>query len=379
MTLLSRITVLLTLLVLTGVLAPAPNTQGADLTWFDKIITPPQQVPPPSRPLRPLLQKADGSPIKTLEEWKPVRAEIKQAWADFLGPLPSRPDSFDLKILKTDVLETVTRELVEYNVEPGRRVQAYVLRPREASRTKKPGVVNFHGTTPDTSRSMVGLGTTKPGRNTGLKLAQRGFVVICPANFLWEESTYLKSVAAAKARNPQSLGMATMLADGIRAVDLLLTFPDVDPHKIGTIGHSLGGKEALYLAAFDDRIQAAVASEGGVGLNSTNWDASWYLGSAVKKPGFPRDHHELVALIAPRPLLVIGGETGRGCSDGDRSWPYIEVGQQVTKLYGLSPRQGLFNHHEGHLFSPESQERAFEWLERSLQKNSRKPTPSGVG
>ncbi|HWL10179.1 MAG TPA: dienelactone hydrolase family protein [Planctomicrobium sp.] len=368
MTRFSGMTPFLPLLLLTAVFATNSVVQGEDSAWFQEIITPPQMVPAPSPPLRPLLEKTDGSHITTLEEWKPVRAELKQSWADFLGPLPSRPATFDLKSIQTDVLETVTRELVEYNVEDGRRVQAYVLRPKETTAAKRPALVVFHGTTPDTSRSMVGLGTTKPGRDTGLKLAQRGFVVICPANFLWEESSYLKSVAAAKKRNPQSLGMATMLSDGIRAVDLLLTFPDVDPQRVGTIGHSLGGKEALYLIAFDDRIQAGVASEGGIGLHSTNWEAPWYLGPAVKEPDFPRNHHELVALIAPRPFLVLGGETGSGCADGDRSWPYIEAGQHVTKLYGLPPQQGLFNHHEGHLFSPESQRRAFEWLEHSLPK-----------
>jgi len=358
-------------LVLAAVPGASPAVHGEDVTFFQKIVLPPKEVPPPSRPLRPLLRKRDGSPITTLEEWKPVRAEMKQAWADFLGPLPSAAPQFDLKILQSDIVETdgleaVTRELIEYNAEPGRRVQAYVLRPKAPSATKRPGVAVFHGTTPDTSRSMVGLGTTKPGRNTGLKLAQQGFVVICPSNYLWEESNYLKSVAAAKKRHPDSLGMATMLADGMRAVDLLLTFPDVDSQRIGAVGHSLGGKEVLYLMAFDDRIQAGVASEGGLGLDSTNWEAPWYLEPSIKDPKFPRNHHELLALIAPRPFLVLGGEAGRGCSDGDRSWPYLDVAQQVTKLYGIPPRQGLYNHHQGHLFSPESQELAFEWLKRSL-------------
>ena len=44
----------------------------------------------------------------------------------------------------------------------------------------------------------------------------------------------------------------------IRAIDLLTSLPDVDPHRIGVIGHSLGGHNALFVAAFDDRIAAAV-------------------------------------------------------------------------------------------------------------------------
>lgn len=341
---------------------------GADVSWLSSVTTAPSVVPATSRPLRPLLQQADGTPIKTTAEWSPVRAEIKQAWLEFLGPVSACPEHLDVQTLKSDRLEDCTRELIEYNAEAGRRVRAHLLRPHGKSSSKQPALVLFHGTTPDTSKSDVGLGS-KPGRNTGLKLAAHGFIVICPDNFLWEEKTYLDAVAAAKQRHPHSLGMATMLADGQRAIDVLLTLPDVDPARIGAIGHSLGGKETLYLTAFDDRIRAGVASEGGLGLDSTNWDAPWYLGPAVKSPEFPRDHHELLALIAPRPFLVLGGETGRGCSDGNRSWPYIAAGQDISRLYGLPVRQGLLNHHEGHLFSPASHEKAIEWLQCYTAEN----------
>ena len=162
-------------------------------------------------------------------------------------------------------------------------------------------------------------------------------------------------------------GMATMLADGMRAVDILAALPDVDPERIGAIGHSLGAKEVLYLMAFDDRVKAGVSSEGGISLPSTNWDAPWYLGPAAKKSDFPRDHHELLAIIAPRPLLVLGGETGRGAADGNRSWPHIAAAQKVYRLYGEPVRLGLLNHGEGHKFSPASGEKSFAWLEAGLK------------
>jgi hypothetical protein len=151
-------------------------------------------------------------------------------------------------------------------------------------------------------------------------------------------------------------------------VDVLLSFPDVDSKRIGTIGHSLGGKEALYLLAFDDRVHAGIASEGGVGLTFSNWDAPWYLGPEINEPAFPRNHHELLALIAPRPFLVLGGEEGRGCADGDRSWPFLLVGQKVSRLYGDTVQIGLLNHHQGHRLSPETAEKAFAWLDLVLKR-----------
>lgn len=94
------------------------------------------------------------------------------------------------------------------------------------------------------------------------------------------------------------------------------------------IGHSLGAKEALYLAAFDPRITAMVSSEGGIGTAMSNGDAEWYLGHIVEQPGFAREHHELLALAAPRPFLLVGG----GSADGAASWPWIAAGLPVYRL-----------------------------------------------
>ncbi|HEX6985066.1 MAG TPA: sialidase, partial [Planctomycetaceae bacterium] len=144
--------------------------------------------------------------------------------------------------------------------------------------------------------------------------------------------------------------------------------PDVDSDRIGAIGHSLGAKEVLYLMAFDDRVKAGVASEGGVGLTFTNWDAPWYLGPEARDPAFPRDHHELLALAAPRPLLILAGESGPGAADGDRTWPYVAAAREVYRLYGEPARLGLLNHRQGHRLSPETAEKAFEWLEAYLRR-----------
>lgn len=335
--------------------------QAEDVSWLKEVTTPPAVIPAPRHPLHPLMKKPDGEPVQSMEDWLAKRVELRRVWSEFLGPAPAPADALDVKVLKSDRLDDVTRDLIEYSPEAGRRVQGYVVRPNPSSSTPRPAVVIFHGTSEETARPEVGLGT-RTDRNTGLKLARQGFVVICPSNFLWEEPKYSEAVAAARKRNPQSLGMMTMLNDAMRAVDVLLTFADVDPERIGTVGHSLGGKEVLYLMAFDDRVKAGVSSEGGLGLDSTNWDAEWYLGPEIRKPDFPRDHHELLAMIAPRPFLVLGGESGKGCSDGDRSWPFLLAGQEVSRLYGPTPRQGLLNHHEGHAYSEASQQKAFEWL-----------------
>ena len=114
--------------------------------------------------------------------------------------------------------------------------------------------------------------------------------------------------------------------------------------------------------AFDERIRAGVASEGGVALESTNWNASWYLGDLATDPSWERNHHELLAFTVPRPLLIIGGESGPGAADGTRSWPLIQSAHAVSSLSKFPIRLGLLNHGLGHPLPRKELEKGIEWL-----------------
>lgn len=342
-----------------------------DVSWLREVTTVPQLEKRDQRKLSPLLTTTNSKPITTLAAWKKRRQAIHKAWLKFLGPMPKRP-AVKLKTLRTDRLKTVTRTLVEYESEPGLKVQGYLLKPNDLKPgEKRAGIVALHPTTRDTIEPIAGVKGPEE-KQIGLKLAQRGFVVFCPRCFLWQDAkNYNEAVATFKKRHPKTLGMRKMLYDARRGVDVLESLSYVDAKRIGAVGHSLGAKETLYLMAFDDRIKAGVASEGGLAFDSTNWDAPWYLGKAIHKKGFPRNHHELLALIAPRPFLVLGGEKGRGAADGNRSWPFLASAQPVCKLYGQPPRLALYNHGRGHAIPPKAMSRLVEWLEVYLEHRSR--------
>jgi dienelactone hydrolase len=277
--------------------------------------------------------------------------------------MPDPRPAVKLESLKTELAGQVHRELVRYECEPGTFVEGYLLRGADSrDGRRRPGIVALHQTTQNSIDEIAGVkGPTDMA--IGAKLAQNGFVVFCPRCFLWQDAAdYNEAVARHRKRHPQSLGMAKMLYDAMRAVDVLVSLPDVDADRIGVCGHSLGAKETLYLAAFDERIKAAVASEGGLGLRSTNWDAPWYLGSAIQDESFPLNHHQLLALVAPRPFLILAGESGRGAADGDRSWPLLEAALPVWKLYVEPVHLGLRNHHLGHALPPGEYAFLQEWL-----------------
>jgi dienelactone hydrolase len=264
----------------------------------------------------------------------------------------------------------VLRRSVRIEVEPDVWVDAIVLTPDRQSIPDRslPGCIALHPTTSMHIEELAGLHGKGP-RAVGWHLAKRGFAVICPKCFLWQDAdSFDSAVAKHRSRHPDALGMAKMLFDAQRAVDALANLPEVDPTRLAAVGHSLGAKQVLYLMAFDARIRVGVASEGGLAYDSTNWDAPWYLGQSLHdQANLNFDHAQLLALIAPRPLLVMGGEAGPGAADGTRSLALMSAAASVWKLYSEPLHLGLWNHGEGHVWDSPQLERAVEWLRSGLE------------
>jgi dienelactone hydrolase len=305
--------------------------------------------------------------ITSLDAWKRRRDSIERRWRDYLGAIEKPRVAPQPTVLEEDQPEdrAIVRRLIRYESEPGVAVDAYVLRPRDQSAQRRPAVAVFHSTVDYTIRQPAGLEGPE-AVHIGLHLARRGYVTLCPRNFLWAQGRpghIDQAVAWLRQRHPGITGMAKMLFDCQRAVDLLAAEPDVDPNRIGSIGHSLGAKEVLYLAAFDPRVRATVSSEGGIGIDFSNWDAPWYLGDAVKRPGFGMDHAEVLSLAAPRAFLLLAGES----ADGDRSWPYIDANLPVWRLNGAPQALGWINHRAGHAFPLATADRAYQWLDYFLK------------
>lgn len=308
--------------------------------------------------LPPLLKKKDGSVIDNLLEWGEKRNSLRQVWLDYLGEIPSNNKPPVLSIVSENKIEDLIIQEIEYEGEPGVAVRAYLITPNFIRRPL-PGIVAFHSTSDSEMRFIAGIekGHIVP---FGFRIAKQGFVVICPQCFLWADSSSKKENEVTKRfheRHPGSKGMAKMLFDGKRAVDVLERLSYVDSNRIGALGHSLGAKEVLYLAAFDDRVKVGVSNEGGIGIRFSNWDAPWYLGSEIRN--FDHMHHEVLALIAPRPFLLIGGES----ADGEKSRSYINAVSPVYEIYG-EKKQNLefYNHGHGHSPTPYSEKLTYNWM-----------------
>ncbi len=295
------------------------------------------------------------------------RDVIKRRWLTYLGPLATQKRTLPkLEILQRKQVGNVERILVKYEVLPGDFVEAYILKPLELNR-KVPGLVVLHSTVDNSIDLPAGI-NGRPEEFHGLGAAQRGMIAIVPRNYLWPTNYGIKAREMAEQflmKYPGSKGMARMLYDAQVATDILTAMPEVDANRIGCVGHSLGAKEVLYLAAFDERIKATVFSEGGISTKFSNWDAAWYLGDTINK-SFHHDHDELLALIAPRPFLLIAGDS----ADGDRSWPSIAKAMAVYGFYHRKPTIAFYNHRTGHPLTKEAEKRSYQWLNMALDHTS---------
>lgn len=290
--------------------APNDRARGApqEVAWLAEAQRKPESLPADAPQLAPVLVDEHGARITTLQAWQAHRRSIRRAWVDWVGLWdrpPATPPAFE--VLDQDHADGVVRQRVRYETEPDFPCEAYLLRPAEANGAR-PGIVVFHSTIGYSIRQPAGL-EGPPERWFGLDLARQGYITWCPRNFLWPENQKMaiaEQLARLRKRHPHAKGMAKMLFDALVAVDILANLPGVDPNRLGAIGHSLGAKEVLYLAAFDERIRASVSSEGGIGTRFSNWHDPWYLGEEIRGAGFRREHQELLALVAPRAFLCLG-------------------------------------------------------------------------
>ncbi len=295
--------------------------------------------------------------------WPARRNELRAKWMKLLGEPSVKPPAPAVRLIAEFEEEDYRGRMLLLQVEPDFWEKIYVMIPRTASKKPLPVLLTpYYDVDTPAGRNLGGRLYTPPGVRSFAYLAvKRGYIAIAIRWF--GESygeRYQEAVANLNLRHPKWTGMGKWAWDAQRLVDYVGTMPEADPSRIGIVGQSLGGKMALYAAAFDDRIKAAVSSEGGIGLGFSNYEDYWYFGRFIKSAD--ADQHELLGLIAPRSFLLIGGNS----ADSDKSWHYINEARSVYTLLGSPRNIGYFNHRTGHTPSPESVRLGMEWLDRFL-------------
>lgn len=187
------------------------------------------------------------------------------------------PEKVELNIEEIENVDksTYIQKLIEYNVEKNERVKSYLLIPKNIK--KAPGILaihQHHGNWDVGKSEVVGL-TSDTMYSYGVDLVKRGYVVIAPDIICFEDrkgkdkfnidrdskAMYERFKFCDFLVHGTTLQTKT-LHDLSVAVDVLCELEYVDKNKIGVIGHSLGGQEAILMEWFDKRIKVAASSCG---------------------------------------------------------------------------------------------------------------------
>lgn len=273
---------------------------------------------------------------------------------EIMGPLSPRAREFP--VWRTDS-ETLDGGLLRRHLTIG-DVPAWLLLPPNPSRQKLPAVLCLHQTTRIGKDEPAGLGG-KPSLHYARELALRGFLTLSPDYPNFGEYQF----------DPYANGYASATIKGIenhmRCVSLLARLPFVDPRRIAVCGHSLGGHNSLFVAAFDNRLRAVITSCGFTsfrkyyGGNLTGWSHKGYMPRiAARRPeAMPFDFSDVLALISPRPIFV-----NAPLHDAN----FDPTGVDDSIRLSRHPAIHLEHPDSQHDFPPEVRLSAYAWLSRVL-------------
>jgi dienelactone hydrolase len=275
--------------------------------------------------------------------------------------------------LEVQVLEEVEvgnclRRKVTFATEPGDRVPAYLFLPRDSA-AKVPGILCLHQTVDIGKAEPAGLGG-KPNLRYALELAERGYVTLAP-----DYPRFGDYQVDAYAMGYVSATMKCIW-NHLRAVDLLQSLPQVDPDRIGCIGHSLGGHNTLFVTAFDERIKVAVTSCGFTAFakyyagDLTGWTHAGYMPRIAEVYGkdparMPFDFSEILGAIAPR-AVFINAPTHDANFEVSGVDDCVNAAKPVYELLG-APEAVQVRHPDcEHDFPPEVRQEAYGAIGRAL-------------
>jgi dienelactone hydrolase len=332
----------------------------------------------PEAPLYPdradLLKLRDSAGKETritdTKAWAKRREHILANMQKVMGPLPGAEKrvSLNVRIESESDAGAYVRKKLSYASAPGERVPAYLLIPKER-KGKLPAILALHQTVQVGKDEPVGLGG-KPDLGYGKELAQHGYVVLAP-----DYPTLGEHRIDVYAKGYQS-GSMKAIWDNLRALDLLQSLPEVDPKRIGALGHSLGGHNTLYTAAFDTRIKALVSNCGFCSFSKyyggdlTGWTGPRYM-PRIKTDyptpdKMPFDFQEVVAAIAPRAFLAIAPERDANFAvAGVRE--VIDAATPVYRLFGKPDHLKALYPDCEHEWPGPMRDEAYRWLDRWLK------------
>ncbi len=336
------------------------------------------------------LKMNDGTPVKTPQQWRKRRAELLELFArEVYGRTPSQRVTVSAQTTSTEakaVNGLATRREITLTI-LGKPLRLLLYTPNSA-KGRVPVFVNlnFNGnhsieSDPGITLATSWLADTKDGsvvNNRATEKARGNSLGRYPLAMILKRGYALATIHASEVFPDHKDGLKDSFAPltfragqtalapddwnalGLwawslsRVVDYLERDRAIDAKRIAVMGHSRMGKATAWAAAQDERFALVIlneSGEGGAALARRNWGENvwrinnnfphWFCGNFKKYSDdpnkLPTDQHELLALIAPRPLYVASAVEDQWA---DPHGEFLSV-QAASSVYRLLGRAGI--------------------------------------
>ena len=282
-------------------------------------------------PYKSPLSFNDGHPVRSAEDWRERRREILETWHEVMGPWPPLIARPEMQVLEELPRDGFTQRRVRLKIAPDRTTDGYLLVPDGPG--PFPAMLVFYYE----SETAIGQGKG-PGRDFADQLVRRGVAALS----IGFEPRGIDLAMSGLKLQPLSY-LAYVAANGYNA---LASLPEIDPARVGVMGHSYGGKWAMFASCLYEKFACGVWSDPGVvfdeARSNVNYWEPWYLG---REPGRTRKRGVITPGEPPHRRLQAAGRVGARPArapraDGPATVPRLRrLGGPARTLAGAEPRR----------------------------------------
>jgi cephalosporin-C deacetylase-like acetyl esterase len=320
-----------------------------------------------------ILRHGDAPPA-TRKEWEERRGKLRQAMFAAMGPFPERACPLEPKevgVLKRHGYR-IEKLLFQSRPDVGVTASLYVPEPLSG---KAPAVLVVHGHWAGARRDPVVQARC-------LGLVKLGFVVLAVDAFGAGErhpttarGPYHGALFGASLWPAGQSLLGVQVDDNRRAVDYLISRPEVDGARLGVTGASGGGNQTMYAGALDERF-GAVVPVCSVGNYQAYLQAACCVCEVLPSALRFTEEGDVLGLVAPRALMVVNATRDSFQFSVGEAEKSLARAKAIFKLYDAEERLRHAVFESPHAYNQAMREAMYGWMTRWLKnEGDGKPIP----
>ncbi len=322
---------------------------------------------------------------ENLSEWNKKRTEVRETLNNLLGNIPDRPSKLKVKTLSREVKNGYILEKFLIDNEIDSWIPCYLAIPSNV-KGKVPVIIGLHGHS--SSKENIFGYNSNTAQDVLALLISNGYAVMAIDSYFNGERLGTGPAGYSERQqngSDQELSQFKLnlwfgrslwgmqLRDEQIAIDYLVSRTEIDASRIGVEGMSMGSTRAWWLAALDERVKVVVGIACFTRYKELIEQRQLKAhGIYYYVPGVLNhfDTEAIMGLIAPRPFLVLTGDSDAGSPLSGMK----VLEQKLNEVYSLYTRNEAFKSiiykKTGHVYTDEMKTEMLDWFNKFLKRNN---------